>query len=176
MASLNCLQCGGAFYCKPSRIAVGKGKFCSRECRTLHTGGLTLQFPKEYGVFMTAKARCKGTQKEKRSRYRDRGIEFRFQSFAEFMEELGPRPDGMQLDRIDNDGHYEKGNVRWATLQEQANNREVTITLTHNGRAQCLSDWAKETGLKAETIWARIKKHGWSVADALETPRYGKYS
>jgi hypothetical protein len=92
------------------------------------------------------------------------------------MEELGPRPDGMQLDRIDNDGHYEKGNVRWATLQEQTNNREVTITLTHNGRTRCLSDWAKETGLKAETIWARIKRHGWSVADALETPRYGKYS
>lgn len=175
MAILSCLQCGDSFNCKPSRIKAGKGKFCSRECRTLHSGGLTLQHPKEYGVFMAAKARCKGTHKEKKTRYCDRGIEFKFASFADFIAEMGPRPDGMQLDRIDNNGHYEKGNVRWATLHEQSNNREITVTLTHKGKTLCLSDWAEETGLKAATIWARINKYSWPVADALETPTYGKH-
>ena len=52
-------------------------------------------------------------------------IEFRFNSFEEFYEELGPRPDGMSLDRINNLGHYEPGNVRWATHQEQCNNRRA---------------------------------------------------
>ena len=50
-------------------------------------------------------------------------VEFRFKSFDEFFAELGPRPDGCSVDRIDTLGHYEVGNVRWATVLQQANNR-----------------------------------------------------
>ena len=50
-------------------------------------------------------------------------VEFRFESFDQFFEELGPRPDGCSVDRIDPLGHYEPGNVRWATVMEQAANR-----------------------------------------------------
>lgn len=50
-------------------------------------------------------------------------IEFRFTSFEEFFAELGPRPDGCSVDRINPLGHYEPGNVRWATVLEQAKNR-----------------------------------------------------
>lgn len=50
-------------------------------------------------------------------------VEFRFESFDEFFEELGPRPEGCSVDRIDPLGHYEAGNVRWATALEQAQNR-----------------------------------------------------
>lgn len=50
-------------------------------------------------------------------------VEFRFQSFDEFFALLGPRPDGCTLDRIDPFGHYEAGNVRWATKRVQTDNR-----------------------------------------------------
>ena len=172
MASLICLQCKAGFHCKPSRVAKGRGKFCSRDCRTAHTGGLTRKYPVEYTLYCGAKARCSGTHKAKRARYQLRGIEFRFKSFAEFMDALGPRPDGMQVDRIDNNGHYEPNNVRWATAAEQTNNREVTVMLSHEGQTLPLATWAKIKGIRQEALYARIKKYGWSVAAALDAPHY----
>ena len=57
-------------------------------------------------------------------------VEFRFKSFEEWFNELGPRPAGMSVDRIDPMGHYEPGNVRWATVAEQARNRNPRHTWT----------------------------------------------
>ena len=71
-----------------------------------------------YRSFHAAKRRCKSNLD-----YVSRGIEFRFTSFKEFLSLVGERPEGMTLERMDNDGHYESGNVKWATRKEQQNNR-----------------------------------------------------
>jgi hypothetical protein len=55
--------------------------------------------------------------------YGGRGIKFLFDSFEQFFAELGPRPKGKTLDRIENDGNYEPGNVQWATPTEQLAHR-----------------------------------------------------
>ena len=86
--------------------------------------GLTKTCEKEMGAYASAKRRCNSDAPEFVRCYKDRGIEFRFQSFEEFFAELGPKPGPRySVDRIDNDGHYEPGNVRWATPKQQAANR-----------------------------------------------------
>ena len=77
----------------------------------------------EYRAYSHAKYRCTKSSYPKWSDYGGRGIEFRFTSFEQFLAEVGPRPAGMSLERINNDGHYEPGNVRWATNKEQVSNR-----------------------------------------------------
>lgn len=85
-------------------------------------------------------------------------VEFRFSSYEQFLEELGPRPDGMTLDRIDSTGHYEPGNVRWATMKEQSRNRKSNIFVNYNGQKMCISEAAKLSGVTKETIKVRMKK------------------
>lgn len=76
-------------------------------------------------AYADAKRRCTNPYSDLNARrYKERGIEFRFSSFQEFIAHIGPRPEGCSLDRIDNDGHYELGNVRWATRKQQAANRD----------------------------------------------------
>jgi len=77
----------------------------------------------EYDAYHHAKNRCTDPKNCNWKYYGGRGIQFRFTRFEQFYAELGPRPAGKTLDRINNDGHYEPGNVRWATRQEQIANQ-----------------------------------------------------
>jgi hypothetical protein len=74
-------------------------------------------------TYLAAKGRCTNPNNKDWADYGGRGIEFRFHSLEQFLEVLGPRPKGLTLDRIENNGHYEPGNVRWATWEQQQNNR-----------------------------------------------------
>jgi hypothetical protein len=84
----------------------------------------------EYRAFIDAKSRCTNPRVRSYTRYGARGISFLFTSFEQFFEEVGVRPEGMSLDRKDNNGNYEPGNVHWATSTEQARNKRQHGTLT----------------------------------------------
>lgn len=77
----------------------------------------------EYSSYYHAKYRCTSPRCDKWAEYGGRGIQFRFESFEEFLAVVGPRPQGTSLERIDCNGHYELGNVKWATKSEQMKNR-----------------------------------------------------
>ena len=79
----------------------------------------------KYRAYQAARSRCTNPNVRNYNRYGGRGILFKFASFDEFFDHIGPRPSASHsLDRRNNNGHYEKGNVWWATSSEQAYNRE----------------------------------------------------
>lgn len=78
----------------------------------------------EYRAYAAAKSRCTNPKVKNFKHYGGRGIQFNFTSFMDFYSHIGPRPSTKHsLDRIENNGHYEIGNVRWATDDEQVRNR-----------------------------------------------------
>lgn len=81
------------------------------------------KFRSEYRSYCGARNRCTSRNNSSWAYYGGRGIEFRFKSFNEFLDALGPRPKGRMLDRENNDGHYEPGNVRWVTRHVSLLNR-----------------------------------------------------
>ncbi len=122
-------------------------------------------------VWIGMRQRCFNKRYWAYSYYGGRGITVctRWDSFEAFLEDIGERPDGGTLERIDNNGNYEPINCRWATRREQVCNRRNNHLLTHKGITQCLADWALEIGINASTIHSRLRA-GWTVDAALEEP------
>lgn len=111
---------------RPMRFVVGHARRLNRPKRistapNVYKHGMS-KTP-EYAAYWHAMRRCTNPNVENWKDYGGRGIKFLFTSFEQFFAELGPRPEGMTLDRIENDGNYEPGNVRWATQSEQLRNR-----------------------------------------------------
>lgn len=102
------------------------------------------------------------------SAYFDRGITVceRWGTFENFVADMGVRPPGTSLDRIDNAGNYEPGNCRWATPGEQARNTKANRMIAFNGEVLCVTDWAAKLGISRSALSHRLKT-GWPIEAAL---------
>ncbi len=130
------------------------------------TGALT----PEYISWCKMRSRCNQPSAHNYRHYGGRGIRIceRWDSFPNFLADMGPRPSpNHTLERDNVHGAYEPGNCRWATKLEQARNVRRNHLLTVNGVTRCLSDWAAVTGIGAPTIRYRLK-HGASPEQALQ--------
>lgn len=93
-----------------------------------------------------------------------------FAAFRDYVDEnLGPRPDGYSLDRIDNLKGYEPGNIRWSTAKRQARNRRSNVDVTIDGITHCIADWAEINGIHQSVVQTRLR-NGWTLTDAVTKP------
>jgi hypothetical protein len=105
----------------------------------------------EWYAYWAATRRCSPNNKEKREDYYDRGIRFKFDSFEQFFSEVGLKPSPKHsLDRINNDGHYEPGNVRWATATQQIRNQRCGNCTKYKAQIFELEKRVKELQLEVD--------------------------
>lgn len=106
------------------------------------------------------------------SEYGGRGILIHpdWKEYINFLADMGLRPIGKTIDRIDNNGHYEKSNCKWSTKQEQARNRRSSKVLSISGEEKTLAEWAESSGLNSSTIRMRISRNGERVDSSILEP------
>lgn len=123
-------------------------------------------------VYSSWRAMRKRLRRPSREVYETLDIDPRWaESFEAFYADMGDRPNGKSLDRIDNTLGYWPDNCRWATAKEQMRNTSVSQMFEHEGVTQPLRDWADLTGTNPHTLRYRIR-NGWSSREVL----YGKDS
>lgn len=125
-----------------------------------------------FSSWAAMKTRCSNPNNSRYKIYGGKGIRVckRWLTFDNFYIDMGDRPKGKSIDRIDNSKNYEPNNCRWATPKEQAINRTSTVLITFNGKTLSQADWAKRIGINVFALKRRIAS-GWDIEDALTLPR-----
>lgn len=130
-----------------------------------------------YYSWRTMIMRCYNHNDQAYSYYGGRGIcvcERWKESFLNFLEDMGERPEGKTLDRIDVNGNYCPDNCRWATISEQSYNKRNTIHIEYGGEQLTLEELSKKIGINRKTIYARLHIYGWSAERAIYEKPKGK--
>lgn len=125
-----------------------------------------------YQVWADMKQRCLNPKVPQYHNYGGRGItvcDRWLSSFENFLIDMGEKPAGKSIDRINNDGNYEPGNCRWATSKEQRDNQRTTHLIEIQGVTKPLRDWARDYGIHETTIHGRLRR-GWDIESAVKTP------
>ena len=132
----------------------------------------------EYRAWLAIKTRCHNPNFPWYRYYGGRGIRVCDQwknNFVQFYNDMGLRPsNNHSIERLNNEGHYEPSNCKWATKKEQCNNKRNNRKLKLNKIELTIKEWSDLTGIPWATIGARIDRLGWSVREALTTPSYAK--
>ena len=115
-----------------------------------------------YGIWANMKSRCHNPNHRDYANYGGRGIsvcERWRKSFQDFIADMGQRPSPKhELDRIDNSGNYEPGNVRWVTRKTNCRNTRHNHFVEYRGQRRTIAEWADVTGIDARTIWKRLHR------------------
>ena len=176
----NCIcACGTRRKVFTSALKGGYSKSCgclTREVASVRAKTMNRTHGKSstpvYRVYRSMLDRCNNANTPNFSEYGGRGIKVcdRWaKDFAAFSADMGPRPDGCSIDRVDNDKGYEPGNCRWATRKEQNRNTRRNKVLDHNGKSLCIAEWAEVTGIHEAIIRQRLTL-GWTVERVLTEP------
>jgi len=115
----------------------------------------------EYGVWQAMKKRCYDAKNSDYARYGGRGItvcDRWINSFENFISDMGKRPNGYSIDRINVDGNYEPSNCKWASSVEQANNKSNNAKYTYGAETHTIAEWAKIGSIPQTLLRTRLVK------------------
>ena len=160
-------QCGANFPARAKDVSTGHTKTCG--CSKLKHGQKKRgNSSSTYRSWCSMLQRCNNPKATSYYMYGALGITVcsAWYTFENFYADMGPRPKGHSLDRIDTNGDYCLENCKWSTAQEQADNRSCCKQVTLDGITQPISAWAALSGTKHATIYSRLTK-GWSAEEAV---------
>src|SRR3990167_5509371 len=127
---------------------------------TTHGHSAGGQWSPEYRAWHHIHQRCHNPKDKRYHEWGGRGVTVcrRWKTFANFLADMGPKPSPKHsIERDNNDGNYEPGNCRWATNQEQCNNKSNNRRLAFDGRTQSMMKWSMELGISYSTLSSRIR-------------------
>lgn len=168
MAIAKC-ECGTEIQTAPSSLERGATQSCGCLKTTHgHAKGSTLS--PTYISWSLMLGRCNNPNNERHERYGGRGIKVceRWHVFQNFLEDMGKRPAGLSIDRINNDGDYEPGNCRWATTAEQLRNRSVSLLVEMDGQKVTLKEACRTKGIDYQRARRLVKTNGATPGQALQ--------
>lgn len=157
-------ECGNEFELRKDLISkqVSCGRRCGKHCQST-TGA--------YRTWRSMKCRCENASHDNYQHYGGKGIEVceRWQSFENFLEDMGHRPNGTSIDRIDNAKNYEPENCKWSTTKQQCRNKTNNRIFVIEGRSVTMAELVEVSQLPRNTILNRIKR-GWTIEKAISEP------
>lgn len=169
-------QCGQETEIRGANLRSGK----TMSCGCLKSENLAAGLGKRHGMYRTKThktwssmiERCTQRGNPAYHRYGARGIIVcdRWMQFENFLADMGHRPEGTSLDRIDNDKGYEPGNCRWATSMQQQNNLSTNRRVQYQGREYTARELSDLTGVPYGRLRERLFKRGWEVERAITEP------
>lgn len=130
-----------------------------------------------YNVWASMLHRCRDPKNKRWSSYGGRGISVcdKWLRFENFLADMGERPNGLTLDRIDVNGNYEPSNCRWATQLAQCNNTRFNVRIEHAGEIKTIAEWARSIGIQRGTLWSRLKVLNMPIEKAMVPCDYRRF-
>ena len=115
--------------------------------------------------------RCSNASLKSYKNYGGRGISvcYEWTKFEKFYADMGIKPNGCSIDRIDVNGNYDQLNCRWSTMKQQNRNRRNNRLIEFNGETMCVNEWAESLGINKRTLLNRLT-NGWEIKKALTHP------
>lgn len=130
-----------------------------------------------YATWHTMKRRCYDTKCKDYKDYGGRGIKVCsrwLESITNFIEDMGQRPKGHTIDRIDNNGNYEPNNCHWVDRKHQQRNTRKNVYYFYNGEAKTLKEWSNVLNLPFYKLRYRVRDKNMSIGEALEDLKRSK--
>jgi len=167
-------KCGSYTEANSNILKVGDKQSCG--CIRVENNGQRTHGMSKTRIFKSwilMRERCYNPKNNRYYRYGGRGIKVckEWESFEKFYADMKDGyADNLTLDRKRVNEDYSKENCRWATKQEQSENKSTTVYLTINGETKTVKEWSKLSGVNSNNIRSRIKKGNWSAIDAVFKP------